>query len=229
MKKQPTDPLNFNLNRFSILGALPAASPLPEPPAPQSQPQSKPELKPSSQRPSIDKIIRISPTFSTTSSRVLSYQEWSHTNLLPEQLARLGFYRRPRDETPDNVCCFICGKETSDWDSEELYTTQKLLGYHDNECLWADMLRDLQPCLENASPKPLPVTNTPPPATNLPSDTDKPVDIQPESTIPLHSPPTSTNNIVTTRPTYASVLKTPPKPQPPPELRSAPSTRSLYL
>jgi hypothetical protein len=231
MKKQPTTPLNFNLNRFSILGALPASlpPPPPEPPTPKSQPQSKPELKPSSQRPSIDKIIRIPTTFSTTSSRVHSYQEWPHTNLLPQLLARLGFYHRPRDEKPDNVCCFICRTETSDWDPVGPYTTEKLLAYHDNDCLWAGMLRDVQPCLENASPKALPVTNTPPPATNLPSDTDKPVDIQPvdiqpELTTQLRSPPTSTNNIVTARPTHASVLKTPPKPQPQPELRSPPST-----
>jgi hypothetical protein len=151
---------------------------------------------------------------STNSSRVHSYREWPHSNLLPEQLARLGFYHRPRDETPDNVCCFICRTETSDWDPVGPYTTQKLPGCHDNDCLWADMLRDVQPCSTNASPKPLPVTNAPPPATNLRSDTDKPVDIQPELTTPLHSPPTSSNDIVTARPTYASVLKTPPKPQP---------------
>jgi hypothetical protein len=226
MRKQPTTPLNFHLNRFSILDALSTSSPPPDPPTP--QPQPKPNLKPPSQQPTIDKIIHISTIFSTASSRVLSYQAWPHTNPLPQQLARLGFYHRPRDETPDNVCCFICGKETSDWEPVGPYTTSKLLGYHDYDCLWADMLRDVQLCLESASLKSQPVTNTPSPATNLSPLTDKPVDTQPEPAIPLPSPSTSTDDIVTARPTYASVLKTPlnpqPQPQPEPEPRSPPST-----
>jgi hypothetical protein len=178
-KMQPTAPFDFNSNPFSILDALPASPPPPEPPAPQPQPQSQPNPKPSSRRLSINKLIRISATFSTTSSRVLSFQEWPHTNISPQQLARFGFYHRPSDKTPDSVCCFICEAELSGWDPVGPYTAEDLLEQHGEDCLWADMLRDVQPCLENASPKAQSVTNAPSPATNIPSDITKPVNTQP--------------------------------------------------
>lgn len=111
--------------------------------------------------------------------------------VLPRQLARLGFYHRPRDGIPDNVCCFACGAEASYWDPLGPYNTQRLLGHQHEDCLWADMLRDLQPCRENASPKPQATTNAPLSATTVPSDTNKPVDVtaglRPKFSVPSSS------------------------------------------
>ena len=98
----------------------------------------------------------------------------------PQQLAKLGFYHNPCDERRNNVCCFTCGSELSQWDSAGSYTTEELLEQHEEDRLWVDMLRDLQPCLKDLAPRPRPsVTDSPSPVTNSSCNTNKPVDAQP--------------------------------------------------
>ena|ERR1700761_584050 len=35
----------------------------------------------------------------------------------PETLADAGFYHEPSPFDPDNVCCFLCGKELGEWEA----------------------------------------------------------------------------------------------------------------
>jgi len=137
--EHPTQPLLFSHNPFSILGTLstdPSASSEASPPQlprPKLTPQqniTKPIL-----RLNIKKLIRISETFSTTSARVLSFQEWPHVNITPQQLARVGFYHQPYDEELDNVCCFACGSEVSRLDPVGLFTTRELAEWHEGDYL----------------------------------------------------------------------------------------------
>jgi hypothetical protein len=37
----------------------------------------------------------------------------------PETLAEAGFYHDPSPFDPDNVCCFLCGKELGEWEPED--------------------------------------------------------------------------------------------------------------
>ena len=67
------------------------------------------------------------------SSRERSFQEWPHTNLTPQQLARFGFYHKPCDEGRDNVCCFACGAEVLQWDPLGPYTKEELLKHHEKD------------------------------------------------------------------------------------------------
>lgn len=101
---------------LSILSTLPSSSPPSSPPAPQP--------KPIPRRPNINKLIRIS---ATILSRVLSFQEWPHVNITPQQLARLGFYHQPCHKRRDNAHCFTCEWEASQWGSVRPYTTEELL------------------------------------------------------------------------------------------------------
>jgi hypothetical protein len=50
------------------------------------------------------------------------FVEWPHpSNYLatPETLADAGFYHSPSPFDPDNVACFLCGKELGDWQPQD--------------------------------------------------------------------------------------------------------------
>ena len=63
------------------------------------------------------------------------------------------------------------------WDPVGPHTVKELLEQHDEDCLWLDTLRDVQPYSEDTSPKDQ--TNATSPATKSLFDTTKPVNIWP--------------------------------------------------
>ncbi|KAH8706867.1 hypothetical protein GQ44DRAFT_777736 [Phaeosphaeriaceae sp. PMI808] len=99
--------------------------------------------------------IPIATHFATISSRELSFRNWPHTNIPPQQLAQFGFYYNPCDDGHDNVCYFACGAEVYAWDPVGPYTEEELLEHHEKDCLWADMRRDARLCI-NDSVQPVP-------------------------------------------------------------------------
>src|SRR5690348_1645081 len=64
---------------------------------PSQRPSHRPSHRPkSAPQPKLDEqTIRIITTYSTLSSRELSFKSWPHTNITPQQLARFGFYHDP--------------------------------------------------------------------------------------------------------------------------------------
>ncbi|KAJ4474882.1 hypothetical protein J3R30DRAFT_3294865 [Lentinula aciculospora] len=51
-----------------------------------------------------------------------SSQKWPHPEYFiatPETLAEAGFYFDPSSEDRDNVTCYMCGKELSEWDEKD--------------------------------------------------------------------------------------------------------------
>ncbi|KAJ3782300.1 hypothetical protein GGU10DRAFT_429552 [Lentinula aff. detonsa] len=51
-----------------------------------------------------------------------SNQKWPHPEYFlatPETLAEAGFYFDPSSEDKDNVTCYMCGKELSEWDERD--------------------------------------------------------------------------------------------------------------
>jgi hypothetical protein len=90
----------------------------------------------------MSKTVQISATFSTISSRLDSFGSWPYQGLPPKQLAVHGFYQIP-GEKDDPIACFSCGKEWYYGHSTKMITDKELLGYHHNDCLWADMRREI--------------------------------------------------------------------------------------
>jgi len=64
-----------------------------------------------------------SPPKSTRTRRAATPKlSWPHPDSFlanPKSLAEAGFYHFPSDEDPDNVICFMCDKELSQWEPED--------------------------------------------------------------------------------------------------------------
>jgi hypothetical protein len=63
---------------------------------------------------------------------------------MPQQQAKLGFFHNPQDAILDKVCCFACGAEVSDFEPTWAFTAQGLMQEHEEDCVWAEMLRDIK-------------------------------------------------------------------------------------
>ncbi|KAJ3718636.1 hypothetical protein DFJ43DRAFT_1134271 [Lentinula guzmanii] len=73
-----------------------------------------------------------------------SNQKWPHPEYFlatPETLAEAGFYFDPSSEDKDNVTCYMCGKELSEWDERDdpFEIHYKKCG---KKCAWANMDAD---------------------------------------------------------------------------------------
>lgn len=84
---------------------------------------------------SFSKPKRVKNPTLTTSTSI----KWTHPSSFlatPRTLAEAGFYFNPSWEDRDNVTCFTCGKELSDWDEEDdpFETHYKKCK---NSCVWA--------------------------------------------------------------------------------------------
>ncbi|KAK6537716.1 hypothetical protein TWF694_011884 [Orbilia ellipsospora] len=67
---------------------------------------------------------------------------WPTDHPAPELMARAGFYFKPALGDEDNVACFICQKNMSEWDQDDDPAEQHLR--HNSSCGWAlTMCRDL--------------------------------------------------------------------------------------
>lgn len=56
------------------------------------------------------------------SAKVSGSGKWPHPKhfkATPDTLAEAGFYFNPSAQHNDNVTCFMCGKELSDWDADD--------------------------------------------------------------------------------------------------------------
>ena len=223
-----TAPSISDPNPFSLLDSVPQSSS--EPPTRQTSPE--PGTRPSTPHQPSDNFIWISTEFSTTQSRVLTYQEWPHTNISPQKRAKFGFYHLPVEAERDNVRCFACGVHAYRWRSESHSHADMLLSLHEEDCIWAELLRETQSftdsppsCTESSRKR----SSTPTDAlTSTPTNVELNQAPITESKLqePLqtqHSSPAA----FTPRPTYASVLKTSPKSQPRAEPKSyTPISRS---
>ncbi|PMD65690.1 uncharacterized protein K444DRAFT_608262 [Hyaloscypha bicolor E] len=89
----------------------------------------------------MSKTVRISAAFSTISSRLDSFG-WPYECFPPKQLAINGFYKSPSDK-PNEVICFSCGAKGYCVGSSNVITDRQLLARHDENCLWADMRREI--------------------------------------------------------------------------------------
>jgi hypothetical protein len=71
----------------------------------------------------IDSYTIHSPPKSTRTRRAATPKlAWPHhDNFLanPRSLAEAGFYHLPSEEDPDNVICFMCDKQLSQWEPED--------------------------------------------------------------------------------------------------------------
>jgi hypothetical protein len=173
-------------------------------PATESNPTSEPhpQIQTPAHTANITTSIRIATNFATISFRERSFHEWPHTNLPPQQLARLGFYHKPADDGRYNVCCFACEAEVLHWDLVRSYTEEELLDHHNKDCLWADMCRDARRCAQDSGVQ---TTTYSPLQTNLPATQTTRLQAQPTPTTP---------STKTVKPTYAAVLKAPSRPRP---------------
>ena len=73
--------------------------------------------------------------------RTQSGQKWPHPEYFlatPETLAEAGFYFDPSSEDKDNVTCYMCGKELSEWDERDdpFEIHYKKCG---KKCAWANV------------------------------------------------------------------------------------------
>ena len=44
---------------------------------------------------------------------------------------------------PDRACCFVCGAKISDFDPTWAFAMEELIQEHEEDCLWAGMLHDM--------------------------------------------------------------------------------------
>jgi hypothetical protein len=130
-------------------------------------------------------------------------------------------------ESSIKVCCFACEAEASGFEPTRAFTIEELLLRHKEDCLWEQMLRDVELCVVDSQPASLTDASSP---TGFQPLQNNHTDAQPmqennsnfqsqnlESPTPTEtlSPSLSTNS---PKPTYASVLKT----QPQSEIESSP-------
>ncbi|MCJ1483005.1 hypothetical protein MMC06_003171 [Schaereria dolodes] len=71
-------------------------------------------------------------TSSTKSAKTL---KWPHKTPLPVQLAKAGFYYRPKASDPDNTACFLCNNNLDGWEEDDDPITEHLK--HSPNCGWA--------------------------------------------------------------------------------------------
>lgn len=72
---------------------------------------------------------------STAGSRVPKTLKWPHKFLLPEQLAKAGFFYYPSQDNPDNCACFLCHRSIDAWEEGDDPLVEHLK--HSPNCGWA--------------------------------------------------------------------------------------------
>ncbi|QSZ32778.1 hypothetical protein DSL72_002357 [Monilinia vaccinii-corymbosi] len=72
---------------------------------------------------------------STAGSRAPKSLKWPHKFLLPEQLAKAGFFYYPSQDSPDNCACFLCHRSIDSWEEGDDPLVEHLK--HSPNCGWA--------------------------------------------------------------------------------------------
>ncbi|ESZ93352.1 hypothetical protein SBOR_6279 [Sclerotinia borealis F-4128] len=72
---------------------------------------------------------------STAGSRAPKSLKWPHKFLLPEQLAKAGFFYYPSQASPDNCACFLCHRSIDSWEEGDDPLVEHLK--HSPNCGWA--------------------------------------------------------------------------------------------
>ncbi|TGO27803.1 hypothetical protein BPAE_0036g00140 [Botrytis paeoniae] len=72
---------------------------------------------------------------STTGSRAPKSLKWPHKSLLPEELAKAGFFYYPSQANPDNCACFLCHRSIDAWEEGDDPLKEHLK--HSPNCGWA--------------------------------------------------------------------------------------------
>ncbi|KAL6231677.1 hypothetical protein BDW75DRAFT_219522 [Aspergillus navahoensis] len=126
-------------NPFSILDPAPQSptEPWTRPPSPRvsTRPPTPQELQ--------DIVLEIPSELATIKSRLQTFQQWPLTQITPRQLARLGFWHAPSSRDDDSVSCFACNVSIQGWRDVQ-HSTAELLALHDDYCIWADLLEDME-------------------------------------------------------------------------------------
>jgi hypothetical protein len=134
-------PDGFHFNRFSVL----ADTTTTENPKFYPNPTPSQATPPTAQLPKLTRqLIRITTTYQTAESRESSYQNWPHKNVTPQQLSKYGFYHSPNPDYNDTIRCFACESERYSLDPQGAFTEQELLDCHKEDCIWAQMYKEIQ-------------------------------------------------------------------------------------
>ncbi|KAF7922854.1 uncharacterized protein EAE97_011018 [Botrytis byssoidea] len=72
---------------------------------------------------------------STTGSKAPKSLKWPHKSLLPEELAKAGFFYYPSQSNPDNCACFLCHRSIDAWEEGDDPLKEHLK--HSPNCGWA--------------------------------------------------------------------------------------------
>lgn len=72
---------------------------------------------------------------STTGSKAPKSLKWPHKSLLPEELAKAGFFFYPSQTNPDNCACFLCHRSIDAWEEGDDPLKEHLK--HSPNCGWA--------------------------------------------------------------------------------------------
>ncbi|RAL66640.1 hypothetical protein DID88_006327 [Monilinia fructigena] len=72
---------------------------------------------------------------STAGSKAPKNFKWPHKFLLPEQLAKAGFFYYPSQASPDNCACFLCHRSIDSWEEGDDPLVEHLK--HSPNCGWA--------------------------------------------------------------------------------------------
>ncbi|THV48897.1 hypothetical protein BGAL_0222g00170 [Botrytis galanthina] len=72
---------------------------------------------------------------STTGSKAPKSLKWPHKSLLPEELAKAGFFFYPSQANPDNCACFLCHRSIDAWEEGDDPLKEHLK--HSPNCGWA--------------------------------------------------------------------------------------------
>ncbi|KAA8564323.1 hypothetical protein MFRU_043g00370 [Monilinia fructicola] len=87
---------------------------------------------------------------STAGSKAPKNLKWPHKFLLPEQLAKAGFFYYPSQASPDNCACFLCHRSIDSWEEGDDPLVEHLK--HSPNCGWAIVAsieaQDKDLCLE---------------------------------------------------------------------------------
>ncbi|KAL2838686.1 hypothetical protein BJX68DRAFT_248700 [Aspergillus pseudodeflectus] len=211
---KPPAPSVWSPNPFSLLDSAPQR--LTETPTRPSSPRVS--TRPSTPQELHDIVLEIPLELATVQSRLQTFHQWPLAHITPRQLARLGFWHAPSGKDRDSVSCFACDVSVQRWRDVE-HTTAELLALHDDHCVWADLLEDMEtfPNLPSYEPTgQLPRTSTIETKTEPLSSSSS---IQPrhpttESQEPPQAqeplqPQVPSNPTPSSRKSYASILKTP--------------------
>ncbi|KAL2782931.1 hypothetical protein BJX66DRAFT_147432 [Aspergillus keveii] len=211
---KPPAPSAWSPNPFSLLDSAPQR--LTETPTRPSSPRVS--TRPSTPQELHDIVLEIPLELATVQSRLQTFHQWPLAHITPRQLARLGFWHAPSDKDRDSVSCFACDVSVQRWRDVE-HTTAELLALHDDHCVWADLLEDMETFPNLSSYEPtgqLPRTSTIETKTEPLSSSSS---IQPRHpTTESQEPPQAQEPLQpqvpstptpSSRKSYASVLKTP--------------------